>query len=114
MDFHSIMLIVHTSLPNQAVAETLAQQLIEHRLAACVHIGAPIRAYYRWQEKIEIATEIPLIIKTARARYTALEHYLKAHHPYEVPEIVAVSVAEVLPAYYSWVLHESDEVPPSS
>ncbi|MDR0247099.1 MAG: divalent-cation tolerance protein CutA [Burkholderiales bacterium] len=108
------MLIVHTSLPDQAVAETLAQQLIEHRLAACVHIGAPIRAYYRWQGKTEIATEIPIIIKTARARYTALERYLKAHHPYEVPEIVAIPVTKALPAYYGWVQHESDDVSPLS
>jgi periplasmic divalent cation tolerance protein len=106
------MLIVHTSLPDQAAAETLAQQLIEHRLAACVHIGAPIRAYYRWQGKIEIATEIPLIIKTARVRYTALEHYLKAHHPYEVPEIVAIPATKALPAYYGWVQRESDDATP--
>ncbi|MDR2017262.1 MAG: divalent-cation tolerance protein CutA [Burkholderiales bacterium] len=108
------MLIVHTSLPDQAAAETLAKQLIEHRLAACVHIGAPIRAYYRWQGKIECATEIPLTIKTARIRYAALEHYLKAHHPYEVPEIVATPITKALPAYYGWVQHECDDDPPPS
>ena len=102
------MLIVHTTLPDQAAAEALAQQLIEHRLAACVHVGAPIQARYRWQNKIETATEIPLTIKTARARYPALERYLKAHHPYEVPEIVAVAVAEALPAYRDWVQSESE------
>ncbi|MDR0771137.1 MAG: divalent-cation tolerance protein CutA [Burkholderiales bacterium] len=107
------MLIVHTSLPSQAAAETLAQQLIENRLAACVHIGAPIRAYYRWEGEIENAAEIPLIIKTAPARYAELEHYLKAHHPYEVPEIVAIPVTQALPAYYKWVQHESDNAPPS-
>ncbi|MCL2309078.1 MAG: divalent-cation tolerance protein CutA [Proteobacteria bacterium] len=105
------MLIVHTTLPDQAVAETLAQQLIEQRLAACVHVGAPVRAHYRWQGKIEIADEIPVIIKTARTRYAALEHYLKAYHSYEVPEIVAVPITEALPAYYDWVRLES--APPS-
>ncbi|MDR0246832.1 MAG: divalent-cation tolerance protein CutA [Burkholderiales bacterium] len=106
------MLIVHTSLPDQAAAETLAQQLIEHRLAACVHIGTPIRAYYRWQGKTEITAEIPIIIKTARVRYAALEHYLKTHHPYEVPEIVAIPITKALPAYYGWVQRESDDAPP--
>jgi|GEM_PF-1549155 len=71
------MLIVHTTLPDQAAAEALAQQLIEHRLAACVHIGAPIQARYRWQDNIEAASEIPLAIKTAHARYPALERYLR-------------------------------------
>ncbi|MCL2297845.1 MAG: divalent-cation tolerance protein CutA [Proteobacteria bacterium] len=103
------MLIVHTSFPDQATAEALAQQLIEHRLAACVHVGAPIQAYYLWQGKVEAATEIPLIIKTSRVRYTALEHYLKAHHPYEVPEIVAIPVTKALPAYYGWVQRESED-----
>ncbi len=108
------MLIIHTALPDQATAEALAQQLIEQRLAACVHVGAPVRAYYRWQGKTEIATEIPLIIKTALTRYTELERYLRAHHPYKVPEIVAIPVTKTLPAYYGWVQHESDDpMPPA-
>ncbi|MDR2709763.1 MAG: divalent-cation tolerance protein CutA [Burkholderiales bacterium] len=105
------MLIVHTTLSDRAAAEAMAQQLIENRLAACVHIGAPIQAHYRWQGKAETAVEIPLAIKTSRARYPALEHYLKAHHSYEVPEIVAVAVVEALPAYYTWVQCECGDAP---
>lgn len=97
------MIIVYTTSPDYETARKLAQGLIDERLAACVHIGAPIEALYRWQGQNEITKEIPLTIKTARSRYPALQSWLLAHHPYEVPEIVAVLAAEALPAYNNWV-----------
>jgi len=100
-------LLVISTLPDRASAEKLALLLIEQRLAACVNVLAPCTSVYRWQGKMETATETPLLIKTTRERYAALEAAIRAHHPYELPEIIAVSPSAGLPAYFEWVKTET-------
>lgn len=100
-------LLVLTNLPDAASARIVADHVVSARLAACVNILAPCRSVYRWQGKIEDAEEVPLLIKTTAERYPALEAAIKAHHPYELPEIVAVPLATGLPAYLAWVASET-------
>lgn len=100
-------LIVITTLPDAEHAATLAARLVEERLAACVNILAPCTSVYRWQDRIETAAEVPLLIKTVAACYPALETAIRANHPYELPEIVAVPAERGLPAYLDWVAAET-------
>ncbi|AYH42132.1 divalent-cation tolerance protein CutA [Azoarcus sp. DN11] len=104
-------LVVLTNCPDAACAETLAALLVERRLAACVNILAPCRSAYHWQGRTEIATEIPLLIKTSPVRYAELEAAIRANHPYELPEIVAVPVMRGLPAYLDWIAAETAPLP---
>ncbi len=97
------VLIVLTSAPDRAVAEKIAHALIERRLAACVNILAECTSVYRWQGKIESTGEVPLLIKTRAAIYDEVEALVKSLHPYELPEIIAVSVERGLPDYLDWV-----------
>jgi periplasmic divalent cation tolerance protein len=97
------VLIVLTSAPDRAVAEKIAHALIERRLAACVNILAACTSVYRWQGKIETTGEVPMLIKTRAAIYDEVEALVKSLHPYELPEIVAVSVERGLPDYLDWV-----------
>jgi periplasmic divalent cation tolerance protein len=103
------LLLVLTNCPDRTTAETLAAALVELRLAACVNVLAPCHSVYRWQGKVESAEEVPLLIKTTPERYVALEAEIRARHPYELPEIVALPVDKGLPAYLQWV---SDETRP--
>ncbi len=105
------MLMVYTTLPNHDTACRLARDLVEQRLAACVHVGAAIQAIYCWQGVVEQATEFPLMIKTSQACYAALQSWLVTHHPYDVPEIVAVAADRVLPEYLKWVQQETKTSP---
>lgn len=100
-------LLVLTNLPDAASAERIARLLVEQRLAACVNILAPCTSVYRWNAAIESAAEVPLLIKTTRARYAALEAALAEAHPYELPEIVAVTLDTGLPDYLAWVAAET-------
>ncbi|MDP1734898.1 MAG: divalent-cation tolerance protein CutA [Sulfuritalea sp.] len=104
---HSQTLLVFTNLPDEASAHVLAAALVGDRLAACVNVLAPCRSVYRWQGAIENATEIPLLIKTTAARYPALEAAIRARHPYELPEIIAVPLAHGLPEYLDWLATET-------
>ena len=101
-------ILVFSNLPDQASAAKLAAVLIEQRLAACVNVQAPCSSVYRWQGKVETATEVPVFIKTTRERYPALEAAIRAHHPYELPEIIAVPLVAGLPAYLEWVHTETN------
>lgn len=96
-------LLVLTNLPDRAAAERLADTLIEKRVAACVNILAPCRSVYRWQGATQRDEEHPMLVKTTAERYPALEAAIRAGHPYELPEIIAVPVEHGLPAYLAWV-----------
>ena len=100
------ILLVITNLPDAASAEKLARQLIEARAAACVNQLAPCSSTYRWKDKVESTTEVPLLIKTSREAYPSLEKLIRKAHPYELPEIIAVPVTAGLPAYLDWVSGE--------
>jgi periplasmic divalent cation tolerance protein len=100
-------LLVLTNLPDRAAAERLADLLVEKRLAACVNILAPCRSVYRWKGAVQHDEEHPMLIKTTAERYPELENALRAAHPYELPEIVAVPIERGLPAYLEWVASET-------
>ncbi|TJZ75515.1 divalent-cation tolerance protein CutA [Chitiniphilus eburneus] len=103
MDDSREILAVLCNCPDAGCAETLARGLVEEGLAACVNQLAPVQSVYRWQGRTEIAAEVPLLIKTTRARYPALQAWLEARHPYDLPEIIALPVVAGLPAYLRWV-----------
>ena len=100
-------LLVLTNLPDRATAELLADALIEQQVAACVNILAPCRSVYRWKGAVQRDEEHPMLIKTTAERYPALEQALRARHPYELPEIIAVPIERGLPAYLEWVATET-------
>lgn len=96
-------LIVYCTCPDDATATQLAEYLLEKRLVACVNIIDSVSAIYRWQGKIERSTEKLMLIKTTKSAYSEVESALKHQHPYELPEIIAVSVEQGLPEYLKWV-----------
>jgi periplasmic divalent cation tolerance protein len=101
------VLLVLTNCPDDAVADRIARTLVEQGLAACVNRLAPVASIYRWQGAIERATETPLLIKTTRQRYPELEQAVRALHPYEVPEIIALPVERGFAPYLRWVADET-------
>lgn len=102
------ILLVLTNLPDRAAAERLADSLIEKRLAACVNILAPCRSVYRWKGAVQHDEEHPLLVKSTTECYAALEAAIRAGHPYDLPEIIAVPVERGLPAYLDWVAAETN------
>ena len=95
--------IVLTTLPAEADAETFAAQLVDERLAACVNIFPAMRSVYRWKNALERADERQLVIKTTRARITALEARLRKLHPYDLPEFLVLTIDSGGADYLSWL-----------
>jgi len=80
---------------------------VSKRLAACASLVPGVRSVYRWKGKVEEADETLLVLKTPASRVRALVAAVVELHPYEVPEVLALPAAEVLPAYAKWVREET-------
>ena len=100
-------ILVITQMPDRASALVLARSLVESHVAACVSVGAPVDSLYHWHDKIETAQETPVVVKTQHSRYHDVETAIRAQHPYELPEIVAVPVVEGLARYLQWIADET-------
>lgn len=97
------LLLIITTAPDQETATLLAKSLVEQRLAACVNILPQATSVYEWEGKLELTGEALLLIKSTRDNYTKVETALRAQHPYELPEILAVPVEQGLQGYLDWV-----------
>ncbi|CAK0758547.1 Divalent-cation tolerance protein CutA [Gammaproteobacteria bacterium] len=98
------LLVVLCTCPNAEVARTLANTIVEERLAACVNLLPGITSVYRWAGNVETSAEHLLIIKTHASVYQALEDCLTKHHPYHIPEVIALHIAHGLPNYLNWII----------
>tara|TARA_R110002072_G_scaffold46591_10_gene129093 strand:- start:81479 stop:81817 length:339 start_codon:yes stop_codon:yes gene_type:complete len=85
-------------------SDSIAHTIVDERLCACVNVAPSIRSFYRWKGEVETAAEELLVVKTTAGAFELLRDRLVELHPYDVPEVIAVSVAAGLPAYLSWVV----------
>jgi periplasmic divalent cation tolerance protein len=97
-------IITLCTCPNKETAEKIARLLVVDKLAACVNILPNITSIYSWQGQIETTDEQLLIIKSPQTNYQAIETAIRSHHPYELPEIIAVPIERGLPEYINWIL----------
>ena len=96
-------LVVLTATGGEEQANTLAEALIARHLAACVNIVPAVRSIYRWQGKVERASEWLLVIKTKAAAYDALAAAIRELHSYDTPEILALGVDRGNKRYLDWL-----------
>jgi periplasmic divalent cation tolerance protein len=95
--------VVLTTFPVTGDVESLAETLVQERLAACVNVLPPMRSIYTWNGAVERADERQLLIKTTIGRVRDLESRLKVLHPYEIPEFLVLPVLDGSPEYLSWL-----------
>ena len=96
-------LICFCTCPDAKSAERIATALVEERLAACVNLLPGVRSVYRWQDAVERADEVMLLIKTMADGFDVLKARLLELHPYELPEVLAVETDHAHPDYLLWV-----------
>jgi len=96
-------IVVLSTCDSEERAVVLARTLVEQRLAACVNILPGARSIYRWQGKIEDASEWVLVIKTRRALFARLHETIAKTHSYEVPEVIALPILDGSEPYLAWL-----------
>ena len=99
--------VVFVSIPRDE-AKSFARALVDERLAACINIIPKMESFYWSQGKVEEDSESLLIVKTTSQRFDDLQQYVEDHHPYDLPELIAVPVTEGFPSYLDWVIEETD------
>jgi periplasmic divalent cation tolerance protein len=101
--------MVFVMASNEAESGKIAQALVEEKLAACVNVVGPVRSTYRWRGEIQNATEYMLVIKAPTRHFSKLERRVRELHSYEVPEIVAVTLAAGSKPYLAWLAESTME-----
>ena len=96
-------IIVLCTCPDEQTATIIADKLVEEGMAACVNIVPGIMSVFQWQGTIEHDDELLLIIKSRQDCYLELEVMIQELHPYELPEIIAVSIERGLSGYLEWI-----------
>lgn len=98
--------VVITTAPDMITAEKLAYLLVENRLAACVNIIPEVQSVYHWEGKLTRESETKLIVKTSSACAERARKFIKANHPYKVPEITTLGAKGDVAMdadYWNWV-----------
>lgn len=96
-------LVVLCTFPDASKARQIGAALVERQVAACVNVVPGLRSIYRWQGQVEDDAEVLALIKTTRATYPRLEAAILELHPYDTPEVLALSVQQGAEAYLKWV-----------
>jgi periplasmic divalent cation tolerance protein len=97
------MIVVLTAMPNRRSAQKLADRLVQEKLAACVSVVPGMISTYRWKGKIERAREAFVWIKTSKSHWKSVQKFVLKHHPYELPEVVALPVSLGTKKYLAWL-----------
>lgn len=98
--------IVSCTTDSRENAETIAAQLLEHQLAACVQIIAGVTSVYRWENNVMQDQEYLLLIKTHQQKLTEAENLVNSLHTYDVPQWIIVDDISASKAYSTWVEQE--------
>ena len=99
-DKHQLVLV---TAPGLKEARVIAQAVLNARLAACVNLVPQIESHYWWQGKLEKGREVLMVIKTARGLVRRLAEEVRAHHPYDSPEFVALGIHSGSASYLDWL-----------
>jgi periplasmic divalent cation tolerance protein len=97
------ILLALSTFPDAETARRISNELVDGKLAACANILPTVESIYRWKDKIETGSETLVFFKLSEDRQAAFQKMLRSLHPYEVPEIIFVPVADGLPDYLRWV-----------
>jgi periplasmic divalent cation tolerance protein len=100
-------LVALTTLEDMAQAQELVRRLVDDRLVACGTVLPGATSIYRWEGAVTTASETVVLLKTTRARWAGLVAAVERHHPYSVPELLALPVVAGLADYVAWVAAET-------
>jgi len=104
------MRLVLCTFPDEEQARQIGTLAVQDQYAACVNLLPGVESIYRWQGAVEREREVLAVFKTTAEALPAFSDWLRAAHPYDTPEIVAIAPAGVEARYLAWLL--SSVAPP--
>jgi len=104
------MILIYVTYPDLNAAKKTVHSLLEKRLVACGNIIPGMNSIYRWQGKIEEATEVIVIFKTQSHLYEECQSEIQKEHPYQVPCIIQWDIQKGSSTYFAWLTEETQPV----
>ncbi len=96
-------IVVLVTVGSEAEATSIATELVEKRLVACVNILPGVRSIFRWEDEIIEEHEFLLVAKTVSTVFDQVASTVQALHSYSMPEVIALPIQQGLPEYLSWI-----------
>ncbi|HZS45872.1 MAG TPA: divalent-cation tolerance protein CutA [Blastocatellia bacterium] len=96
-------IVVLVTINELEEARKLAEELVQNRLIACANIISGVDTIYRWKDEIQRDREVMIILKTTRELFAKVEEVVKELHSYELPEVIALPIAEGSEEYLQWL-----------
>lgn len=94
---------VSTATETREAAVELARSAVASRLAAGAQVIGPVISAFWHLGEFGTGEEWQLLLTTRVDHYERLEAHLLRHHPWDNPEIVAVSIVAGSAAYLRWL-----------
>ncbi|KND02691.1 uncharacterized protein SPPG_08958 [Spizellomyces punctatus DAOM BR117] len=98
---HPVILL--STVPNEEVAKSISRGLVERKLIACANIVPKVTSVYWWDGGVQEDSELLMIMKTQASLVPQVTEYVKAEHPYEIPELIATKIEGGNDAYIQWI-----------
>lgn len=99
----SMYCVIFVTCPDKKGADKIVDALLKKKLIACANVVSNVKSKYWWKGKIESSDETLVIMKTKRRLFSATKKEIKALHPYDVPEIICMRIAEGSKDYLNWI-----------
>lgn len=100
---NNAIIIILTTVSSRKEGESIAEKLVEAKMAACVNILPKMTSIYRWDNKINKENEFLLLIKTAEYLEQKVYDFIRVNHSYEVPEIITLNIKNIDKKYSDWL-----------
>lgn len=98
----SPLMIVTTTFGDTARAQEVSHQMVDHGLAVCAQVEAPMVSFYRWEGRVQQDNEVRVTFKVLPERFDLFRGELQLNHPYDVPQIIAWPAGWVAREYLDW------------
>lgn len=96
-------IVIFITAKDATEAKTISDRLLEEKLIACANIVEGVQSVFWWQNKIDNAKETLMILKSKQVLFEKIVKTVKAHHSYDVPEIIALPIVDGNPDYLKWI-----------
>lgn len=100
-------IVLYATFGSLEEAQTIGRALVKARLAACVNIFPEIQAIFEWQDKLEVAKEAAMFIKTRSSLEAQVIERVKELHSYDVPALVVLEFSGGNPDYLAWITEQT-------
>lgn len=103
-------IVILITAPSSAVAQQIAQALLEHHLAACVNLIPAVQSLYHWEGQLQKDEEVLMLVKSRSALFQSrIISLVRQYHPYQLPELIVLPIVDGFPPYLEWLLREAQK-----